>query len=134
MPLSDVQIANIIFNETRSLSGQNIQKARINIAHTIINASSVAGSRPRTGPALAHVPPAEKAGYAACLQAVQFARQERLRGNDPTNGAQNFNFRQNPSRATFYNLPIQTQVGPLNNSFPTSGLPATGIYANTYGR
>ncbi len=134
MPLSDTQIANIIFNETRSLSGTNIQRARMNIAHTIMNADSAGGNRPRTAPAVASVPPSERALYADCLQAVQLARLERSRGTDPTNGGRNFNFRANASRANFYNLPIQTQVGPLNNSYPTLDLPSAGIYGNTYGR
>jgi hypothetical protein len=134
VPLSDSQIANIIFNETRSLSGATIQRARTNIAHTIINADSAGGSRPRTAPAVASVPSTEAAVHARCVHAVQLARQEKLQGIDPTNGARNFNFRANASRADFYNLPLQTQVGPLNNSFPTRDLPASGIYANPYGR
>jgi hypothetical protein len=36
--LSTAQIANIIFNETQSLSGNGIDKARVNIAMTIDNA------------------------------------------------------------------------------------------------
>jgi hypothetical protein len=32
MPLTDAQIANAIFNESRSLSGAHIQRARVNIA------------------------------------------------------------------------------------------------------
>ena len=133
MPLTDAQIANVIFNETRSLSGADIQRARTNIAHTIINADNSSHARPRTGSTAASLPPAERATYAQCLQAVQSAREERSRGVDPTNGARNFNFRANQSRSRFFNLPLQTQVGPLNNTYPTRDLPATGIYANTYG-
>jgi hypothetical protein len=133
MPLSDTQIANIILNETRSLSGPSIQRARINIAHTIINAINSGNDRPRTAPAVARVLPGENLIYAQCLQAVRTARQEKAEGIDPTHGARNFNFRKNISRANFYNLPVQTQVGPFLNSFPTPDLPARGIYANTYG-
>jgi hypothetical protein len=53
--------------------------------------------------------------------------------NDPTNGATNFNFRSDDDRSNFLGtLEIQTQVGPLNNSYPTKDLPSAGIYANTY--
>ncbi len=45
----------------------------------------------------------------------------------------NFNFRNDNSRANFYNKPISTQVGPLNNSYTGGGLNASGVYANTYG-
>jgi hypothetical protein len=134
VPLSDTQIAGVVFNETRSLSGPPIQRARTNIAHTIINADSAGGNRPRTAPATANVPAAESGTYTSCLQSVQLARLEKARGTDPTNGARNFNFRPNASRANFYNLPLQTQEGPLSNSYPTTDLPASGIYANTYGR
>jgi hypothetical protein len=79
MPLTDAQIANVIFNETRSLSGADIQRVRVNIAHTIINADNGSHARPRTGSTAASVPPAERATYAQCLQAVQLAREERGR-------------------------------------------------------
>jgi hypothetical protein len=133
VPLNDARIANIVFNETRSLSGTGIQQARINIAHTVANSEAGSGNRPRSAPAHAHVPPAEAATYGQCLQAVQEMRRQRTQGTDPTNGARNFNFRRNTSRAAFYKLPIQTQVGPPDNSYPTPDLPDTGIYANTYG-
>lgn len=133
MPLTDAQIANVIFNETRSLDGPRIQEARINIAHAIANANTGTGRRPATAPTTAHVPPAEAAIYAQCMQAVSQMRQQRTSGIDPTNGATHFNFRRNASRAAFYSFPIQTQVGPLTNGYPTTDLPATNIYANTYG-
>jgi len=133
MPLTDVQITNIVFNETRSLSGPNIQQARINIAHTIANSDSRSGSRPRSAPTQARVPAVEGVTFGQCQQAVQEMRRQQTQGSDPTHGATNFNFRRNASRASFFNLPIQTQVGPLDNSYPTADLPATGIYANTYG-
>lgn len=131
MLLTEIQIANVIFNETRSLSGPKVERVRINIAHTMINANKDA-SRPRTAPLSAHVPSAEHAIYTRCFHAVKLAQQEQTHGIDPTNGARNFNFRANPSRAKFYNLTIQTQVGPLDNSYPTPDLPRSGIYGNTY--
>ncbi|MGN6526643.1 MAG: hypothetical protein ACTHL8_09660 [Burkholderiaceae bacterium] len=81
MALTDAEIANVVFNETRSLSGEDIATARKNVAHSIMNAI------------------------------------------DKNNG-----------RGDFFGLPIKTQVGPLDNSYPTDDQPASNIYANTYGR
>jgi hypothetical protein len=134
MALTDKQIANIIFNETRSLSGDNISTARKNIAHSLINAQQKSGKRPKTGPTVAHVPKQENEIYTACTDAVTAAREERTKNLDPTAGATNFNFRKNNWCGDFYGLKIKTQVGPLNNSYPTDDLPASNIYANTYGK
>lgn len=134
MALTDKEIANIIFNETRSLTGDDIATARKNIAHSVINAQAASGKRPKTGPTVAHVPDQESAVYAACTQAVTDARAERAKSIDPTKGATNFNFRKNDLRGDFFGLPIKTQVGPFANSYPTADLPTTGIYANTYGK
>lgn len=133
MSLTDGQIANIVFNETRSLSGSGIQEARINIVHSIINALANVRQRPRTGPTVAHVPQQESAVYDDCVAAVTSARANRQANIDPTSGATNFNFRRNNLRGDFFGLAIKTQVGPLDNSYPTTALPATNIYANTYG-
>ncbi len=131
--LSDTQIANIIFNETRSFSGENVAEARRDIAHVIINGDNALGdNRPVTAPTTANVPPAEASTYSACSNAVSTARAER-EWTDPTNGATNFNFRNNDSTAPFYGLPNQTHVGPLNNSYTGGGLNATGVWVNTYG-
>lgn len=134
MPLTDDQVANIIFNETRSLSGEQIAEARKNIAHSIINAQSKAGTRPKTGPTVAHVPKQESETHTACVAAVTAARADRTKNLDPTNGATNFNFRKNNWKGDFYGLPIHTQIGPLDNSYPTADLPASNIYGNTYGK
>jgi len=37
---TETQIANIVFNETRSLDGPVIREARIDVAHAIINAAA----------------------------------------------------------------------------------------------
>ena len=132
MALTDQQIANIIFNETRSLSGDGIAEARKNIAHSIINAQASIGQRPQTGPTVAHVPKQEAEIYVACTEAVTIARAERAKNIDPTKGPTNFNFRKNNWQGDFYVLKIQTQVGPLDNSYPTADLPASNVYANTY--
>ncbi len=132
--LTDEQIANIIYNETRSLSGENIAQSRENIAQAIINGDEALGDkRPITAPTTANVPSNEQQTYQACRDAVESARRARSSGNDPTRGAMNFNFRNNDSTAPFYGLPVQTQVGPLNNSYTRGGLNATGVYGNTYG-
>jgi len=135
LELTDAQIANIIFNETRSFSGPNVDQARSNIAQVVINGDNALGdNRPATAPTTSTVPAAEQQTYQACKTAVTAARNTRTNtGIDPTNGALNFNFRNNNSTAAFFNLPIQTQIGPLNNSYTGGGLNATGIYANTYG-
>jgi hypothetical protein len=64
--------------------------------------------------------------------AVSIARQDQANGSDPTGGAVHFNFRPNNSTGPFQGHALKTQCGPLNNSFPTADLPATGIFANTY--
>ena len=123
------QIANIIFNETRSLTGVKISQARAYIARAIINSQSAGHKLPKMAPHTAHVPPQEKGIYHDCLTAVQAARSEK---HDPTGGATHFNFRNGGSQANFEGLLIKTSVGPLNNSYPTHALPAQNIYANTY--
>jgi RHS repeat-associated protein len=131
--LTDQEIANIIFNETRSFSGPDIDKARRNIAHAIINGERLRGSkRPKTAPTTANVPPAEAGTYQDILENVRAARLEREWG-DPTKGAIHFNFRNTSSRSPFLNrYENSTSCGPLNNSYPQGGLNATGVYANTY--
>lgn len=132
--LTTTQIANIIFNETQSLSGPGIEQARINIALTLLNAESQGKARPMTAPDSATVPPVEKAIYADCLKAAQQAVADRKKGADPTKGATHFNFRSNSSPNPFFGFPLRTQMGPLRNSYPTPALPASGVYANTYGK
>lgn len=131
MALSDTEIAKIIFNETRSLSGPNIDRARANIAHAVINGDNNP-PRPISAPTTANVPAAEQAVYQGCMAAVVTARGENSNGQDPTNGGVHFNFRADSSKGPFQGHALQTQVGPLNNSYPTPTLPASGIYAKTY--
>jgi hypothetical protein len=136
--LSDKQVTNIVFNETRSLSGDSVQTARVDVAQTVINGEERLGSkRPVTASSHAHVPKSERGAYSASQSAVALARAERSIGFDPTNGSVHFNLRSNDSISPFPISPFQghaleTQAGPLNNSFPTPDLPATGIYVDTY--
>ncbi|MFO0752293.1 MAG: RHS repeat-associated core domain-containing protein [Thermodesulfovibrionales bacterium] len=134
--LTNAQVANIIFNETRSFSGDRVFEARLNIAHAIINGDNALGDRrPVTAPTTATVPQSEQATYQQIQFAVELARFQQTEGGiDPTNGAMNFNFRNNDSTSPFYGLPVQTHVGPLNNSYTGGGLNSTGVWANTYGR
>lgn len=132
--LTTTQIANIIFNETQSLSGPGIEQARTNIAMTILNAERQGRPRPMTAPDTATVPIVEKGIYADCLKAAQKAVADHKKGTDPTKGATHFNFRSNAATSPFFGFALRTQIGPLRNSYPTPALPASGIYANTYGK
>ena len=131
--LNRQQIAAIIFNETRSLSGAEINSARKNIAHVILNHVSAGTRLPLMAPAVAIIPASESSIYQNCLEAVDLAQEELAEGIDPTKGATNFNFRRNASESKFFQMPVHTHAGPLHNSFPTAALPSEGIYANTYG-
>jgi len=134
--LTDQQVANIIFNETRSFSGPGVDQARYNIAQAILNGDQRFGNRrPVTAPTTARVPRGEQGTYDQCLNAATRARADRRSGIDPTNGATNFNFRNDASQTPFQGqLPLSTQVGPLDNSFTGGGLNRTNVYANTYRR
>jgi RHS repeat-associated protein len=134
LEVTEEQIGNIIFNETRSFSGENLASVRYNIAQAIINGDREYGDkRPQTAPTTATVPDLERTVYGLCREAAKDAKADNSKGIDPTDGATHFNFRNNSSQKPFYNYPISTQVGPLNNSFTGKGLNASGVYGNTYG-
>lgn len=134
------ELSNIIYNETASLSGPGVSEARLNIAHVVVNryttgitggvATSQLSSQAQR--AVSSGDPSANTAYGDSLSTAALA----LSGcsPDPTNGARHFNFRSNDSIRPFFGSPVQTQVGPLNNSYPTNVLPGSGIYANTYGR
>ncbi len=130
--LTDSQIAAIVFNETRSLSGTAIAEARLNISHSIINALGSKHRFPMMASSTASPQPGEVATFAACVGAVASARANIAAGRDPTSGAEHFNFRKNALAGAFQGHILKTSSGPLDNSYPTAALPATGIYANTY--
>lgn len=135
--LSETEVANIIYNETRSLSGSGINEARYNTAQAIYNGDEARGdNRPLTAPTTppsGGIPSNEASTYQSCLNAAMRAQDDRMNGIDPTNGAMNFNFRNSDSRSPFFGMPISTQVGPLNNSYTGGGLNSSGVYSNTYG-
>lgn len=134
--LTDTQVGNIVFNETRSINGDttDLDQARQNIAHAVMNGDRKLGvNRPVTASTTANVSDAERAAYQASRRAVAEARIAQQIGIDPTRGAIHLNLRSNNSRSPFMgSYKIRTQVGPFNNSFPTKELPSTGIYLNTY--
>lgn len=135
LELTDEQIANILFNETRSFGGPELDQARYNAAQAIINGDNALGEgRPMSAPMTVTVPPQEQKAYQACMEAAIQAKTDNMNGIDPTQGAMHFNFRNNNSTSPFMgSYPISTSVGPLNNSFTGKGLNGSGIYANTYG-
>ena len=134
--LSDREVANVLFNETRSFSADvdpaQLTEGRENVAHAIMNgdrremASGI--PRPMAAPTVANVPPQEQARYDACLDAV---RQARAADMDPTNAAVHFNFRNNNSQAPFMGFPVQTSNGPVLNGYAGGGLGAH-VWINTY--
>ena len=143
--LTDEEISNIIFNETRSLSGDGIGRARTDIAHAIISGDAIEDrggpKRPKTAATTANVPKKERTVYDSILRDVAAARRENCEGTDPTGGATHFNLRPNDRIRPFnpddifppfQGYPLRTQNGPFDNSKPTAILPAHGIYVNTY--
>lgn len=144
-------IGLIVFQETQSVTDSDsandtIDGARQKVAHVVINGDSKYGwNRPVTAPpiepaAKALEDPRTRQAYDSSLAA---AREAYLSPTDPTHGATHLNMRHDADRSNFRagnphasGYEIKTQSGPFNNSFPTrgkGGLPARGIYVNTYG-
>lgn len=141
----------IVFGETQSVKNSDkandtIGGSREKVAHAVINGDSQFGhKRPATALAIepaekANKDPRTKAAYDSSLRA---AREAYLSPTDATHGATHFNLRPNADRSDFKpggphgpQFKIRTQSGPFDNSYPTpgkKGLPARGIYVNTYG-
>lgn len=125
------EIAAILFNETRSLSGEKVNQARKEIAHAIINADKKWGEKrdklAGTAPKTANPPEAEKSTYDACMQVAKESVKEDEQGVDPTEGAFFFNFRKTDSTKDFQGKKNHTSTGPLDNSY------SDYKYADTYG-
>ena len=134
--LSDEEIANIVFNETRSISGDGIDEARKEVAHAIINGdsreSSGKGKRPKTAGTKVKIQKSEQKIYDQCKDATEDARVDVMNSVDPTNGAIHFNLRDDDNVKPFQGHQNRTQNGPFDNSYPTDDLPDEGIYINTY--
>jgi len=133
--LSVTQVTNIVVNETQSLHGSDVtlSDAHQSVAHAIINGDNAKGdNRPITASDKVSAATQQTQSYKDTKADVQCACQEAAKGVDPTNGSQNFNLRPNDSTKPFQGADIQTQSGPMTNSYPTKDLPKTGIYVNTY--
>ncbi|HYI39166.1 MAG TPA: RHS repeat-associated core domain-containing protein, partial [Allosphingosinicella sp.] len=126
------EVTNIVFNETRSLSGRQISEARTNIAHAIINGDEARGNgRPKTAPTTATFAAAEGARYEESRTAVALARAQRSIGYDPTGNAMNFNFRNPNQSGSFYDISPVLKVGPFDNSYPSGPL-GPSVYSWIY--
>ena len=95
--LSDEEIANIIFNESISLTGPGIDLARKAIANAIMNGNeSLGGSRPKTAEKFIERfinSDERKELNRIKVMIVPEVRAERARGMDSSEGAMHFNFR-----------------------------------------
>ncbi len=138
--LRNLDITNIVFNETRSLSGQAIYNARFYMAISIMNADAKwAAERSRYASTASSDMPIgltteEENVWDQVLQTVVDARARLASGQDPTNGALYFYEHTSPTTADWNGAGIQTQSGPLANSFPFGDVPArNGVYVDTYG-
>ena len=90
------QIGNIVFNETRGMSGDDLDEWRINIAHVIINGAARFGAdRPTTAPdtTATNLSPDEQLLVNETRSAAIAAQNQTDYGIDPTNGALHFNTR-----------------------------------------
>jgi hypothetical protein len=127
-------VGNIVFNETRSLSGPGIDEARVAIAHAVRNGEDAQGDkRPRTAPPdVGPIPSTESPTYAASQQAAIQADGDRKEGIDPSKGATHFQLTIGPSTDPFYGAHIRS-YRPFNNAYPHGSLNSrTNIYINTY--
>jgi len=131
MRVSDV--GNIVFNETRALSGDNLDTARNWIARAIINGNERLGiNRPLTAPAMVrNVQPAERAALNSCQQAAQNAFDW---GDFTGVGAEHFNNRPRLNWNAFQRHSTVAVFGPFDTGFPTPSCQAggAGCYVNIY--
>jgi RHS repeat-associated protein len=138
--LSNPEVAGIIFNETRSLSGNpaDLSSMYQNLAHVIMNGDAMQDAsggkfkRPKSASTKCKPGPLEQSKYKQILSDVTAARAAK---EDPTDGALDFNLRPNNSTGNLFGadyLPLSTQNGPFNNRYTAGGLPTTGVYVNTY--
>ena len=136
--LSAGEIAAIVYNETRSLSGAGIDDARALMMYAIINGDekeATGGSkRPPTAPTVCKCKIKDEQDlYDSLVQlALEVLGNYYEEGEDPTGGSTHFNMRGTPSTTPFMGSPITTHSGPFNNSYTAGGLPSTGVYINTY--
>lgn len=136
-----------VFGETQSLSdlpesNEPIDTAREKVAHMIMNGARLRGvNRPSVHPPIepsadALRNPAARAAYQSSMKA---AREAYLGGADPTRGAIYLNMPVTADRSNLkfprglpQGVPINTQSGPYNNSFPNVKVPSNRAWVNTY--
>jgi hypothetical protein len=119
------QISNIVFNETRSLSGPGIQDARRKMALTIMNAvkrwpDETRYRLARTAPNV--LPPSldskEQAFLGDVRDAVRRAAIIHGSGGDEVDGAVHYTLpKASDPRPTFFGLPLHSRLGPFSDSF-----------------
>jgi RHS repeat-associated protein len=134
--LSQTQLTNVVFNETKSLRGDRVDWARRDAAHVIANGDADPGPRGRPVHAVDTATSEETRSqvYRDTARAVRRTMAERSLGFDPTFGARHFNIRPGDGTGPWRGLPMVTHEGPLNNSYTKGDVPASsGIYLNTYG-
>jgi hypothetical protein len=146
-------IAQIIFNENRSLTGPQLETANVAIGHVVLNLlahGKAAGDGTVTAPIGLPDDISDNERHVALEQARKAAKrviEERSRGIDPTGGALEYNHRAvDPSwtkdrahkslwsdRQTT-GTPAKLSFGPLSNSHPTSKLPkGHPVHLTVYG-
>ena len=132
------ELANIIFNETESLSGPGIHEARIAVGQVAVNRerpgrvdTGIAPAKltKRARDALANEVAAVVNAYSDAKSAAADAQCRK----DDTGGAKGFVIKGNSLKEKRYGrFPVLQQFGPFNNSNATQDLPATGVYINTF--
>jgi RHS repeat-associated protein len=143
--LTPEQIGNIVFRETRSLSGNEINDARYDLAQTIINADKRWGDDRSKYAKTAStdtpkVYPGEEQTYIDAQAAAKKAACDNQKGIDSTEGSTNFDLSDNPlgigalEIMTGY-IPFD-KYGPFNNAYPNSKYPKAqlgkSVYINVY--
>ena len=140
----------IVFNETQSYkdwpdANEPIVVARQKLAHAVINADQKWDADRMTWAKTARpIEPSENALRNPTVRAVydssmKAAREAYLSGDDPTNGAVFAIQMTDPGRSNYkfeggrpQGVPISTQSGPYNNSFPNKRVPSRTAWLNTY--
>ena len=140
----------IVFNETQSYSdrpdsNESLDVAREKMAHSILNADQKYGTdRQRLAGTASAIEPSDKALRSSTVRSaydssMKAAREAYLGGNDQTNGAifsiqlpsadrSNYVFHKGKPQG----VPISTQSGPYNNSYPNQRVPSRTAWLNTY--
>lgn len=116
--------------------------AREKIAHMIMNGALLRGAnRPSVHPPIEPSADALRnpAAHAAYQSSIKAALEAYLSGADPTRGSIYLNMPVTADRSNLkfprglpQGVPINTQSGPYNNSFPNVKVPSNRAWVNTY--